>query len=281
MARAQTTTAELTFEYTEEWRYERFITMIEQRAGISWVKAERAARATLETLGERISAGEVRKLAEDVPFQIRMWLSSAADERAESFESDEFVRRVAEREQVDPETAQAHARAVLIALSRLVRGEEIANLEHQLSHDYQRLLGDASKRRRDPGGPEIVGAEVFAKRVSSRTALGVAGARGATEAVLETLAERIAGGEVDDLEEQLPEELRGPLERGTERSRGKAQRISLDEFVARVAEREGVEYEQALDHARAVFAALRETLTDKEFSDVLAELPRAYHEALL
>ncbi|MCW3019013.1 MAG: hypothetical protein JWN10_1321 [Solirubrobacterales bacterium] len=281
MARAQAGTQELSFLYTEEWRYERFTTTIEQRAGISWAQAERAARATLETLGERISAGEVRKLAQDLPFQLRMWLNNLAHEQAQSFDADEFVRRVAEREGVDPETAEAHTRAVFIALARLVRGEEVAKLERQLSHDYRRLLGDATRRRRDPGSPEVVGAEMFARRVARRAGLDTDAARGVTEAVLETLAERIAGGEVDDLEEQLPEELRAPLERGKARSRGKAQPMSLDEFVARIAEREGTGYEQALDHARAVFAALRETLTDKELSDVLSELPRGYYEALL
>jgi uncharacterized protein (DUF2267 family) len=151
-------------EHDEAWRYERFITTIQQRAGISWEKAERAARATLETLAERISPGAARDL--------------------------------------------------------LVRGSEITGL----------------------------------------------------------LAERLAGGEVDDLIEVLPEELRPALERGKSR---KAQRLSLDEFVARVAEREGVSAEEALDHAQAVFTTLREAVPDREFSDVLAELPRGYYEALL
>jgi uncharacterized protein (DUF2267 family) len=51
--------------------------------------------------------------------------------------------------------------------------------------------------------------------------------------------------------------------------------------VHRIEDREGVTYEQALDHARAVFATLREVVPDKEFSDLLRELPRAYSEALL
>jgi uncharacterized protein (DUF2267 family) len=57
--------------------------------------------------------------------------------------------------------------------------------------------------------------------------------------------------------------------------------MSLDEFIARVAERESVSWEQALEHARAVFATLRETLSDKQFSDLMSELPRGYREALL
>jgi uncharacterized protein (DUF2267 family) len=280
MARGQAVPEEVLHWYTDEWRYERFITTIEQRAGISWDEAERAARATLQTLGERISSGQARQLAEDLPPQIRMWLAEAG-ENAQDFDVAEFLRRVAAREGVDPETAEEHAKAVFIALARLVRGEEIANLAAQLPNEYKRLLWEAARRRRDPGAPEVVTIEIFLGRVARRAALGIPEAHRASEAVLETLAERIAGGEVDDLAEELPEELRAPLQRGKARSGGKAQRISLDEFIARIAEREGVGYEQALDHARAVFATLRETLTDKEFSDLLSELPRGYYEALL
>jgi uncharacterized protein (DUF2267 family) len=280
MGRGQAVTEDLLQWYSDEWRYERFITTIEQRAGISWVDAERAARATLQTLGERISAGQARQLAEDLPLQIRRWLLDDGVE-AQDFDVGEFLRRVAEREDVDPETAEHHAKAVFIALARLVRGEEIAHLAAQLPNEYKRLLYEATRHRRDPGAPEVLSAEMFVKRVARRAALGVPEAHRATEAVLETLGERIAGGEVDDLAEQLPEELRPPLQRGRARTGGKARRMSLDEFVERVAEREGVSYEQALDHARAVFAALRETLTDNEFSDLLAELPRGYYEALL
>jgi uncharacterized protein (DUF2267 family) len=280
MARGQAISEELLYWYTDEWRYERFITTIEQRAGISWAAAEGAARATLETLGERISSGQARQLAEDLPLQIRRWLL-AAGEDAQEFDVAEFLRRVAEREGVDPETAEHHAKAVFIALARLVRGEEITRLAAQLPSEYKRLLHEAARRRRDPAAPEVLTVEMFLKRVSRRSALDPTEAHRASEAVLETLAERIAGGEGEDLAEELPQELRQPLERGRARTGGKAQRMSLDEFVDRIAEREGVSYEQALDHARAVFATLRETLTDKEFSDLLSELPRGYSEALL
>jgi uncharacterized protein (DUF2267 family) len=280
MGSGQAVSEEVLHFYSDEWRYERFITTIEQRAGISWADAERAARATLQTLGERISAGQARELAEDLPPELRGWLLDDGVE-AQDFDAAEFLRRVAEREGVDPETAEHHAKAVFIALARLVRGEQIAHMAAQLPDGYKALLHEASRRRRDPGGPEVIGADTFIARVARRAALGLPEAHRATAAVLETLAERIAGGEVDDLAEQLPPELRPPLERGKGRTGGKAQRMSLDEFADRVAEREGISYEQALDHARAVFATLRETLDDKEFSDLLSELPRGYQEALL
>jgi uncharacterized protein (DUF2267 family) len=254
------------------WRYERFVTTIQQKAGISEAKAERAAEATLRTLAERISKGQARDLARDLPSEVGAWLLDGPPS-AEAFDARELVRRVAEREEVDPGTAERHVRAVFVALSRLVRGDEIRDLLAELPHDYERLL--------DAQGPEVLTYDELLERVEGRAGLDRERAERALEAVLETLAERIAGGEVDDLAEALPEELAPALHRGRERSGGRAQRLSLDEFVARVAEREDLTWEDALEHVRAVFATLREVLPAKELSDLLDELPRAYHEALL
>jgi uncharacterized protein (DUF2267 family) len=52
--------------------------------------------------------------------------------------------------------------------------------------------------------------------------------------------------------------------------------MSLDEFVRRVAEREGVTPAEARDHARAVFATLREAVGEEEFRDIRAQLPLEY-----
>ena len=57
--------------------------------------------------------------------------------------------------------------------------------------------------------------------------------------------------------------------------------MSLDEFVHRIEEREGVDVRAGARSRPAVFATLREGVPDKEFSDLLRELPRAYSEALL
>jgi uncharacterized protein (DUF2267 family) len=262
----------------DAWRYERFITTIQQRAGIAWAKAEQAARATLETLAERVSSGTARDLARDLPADVARWLEPGGD--AQPFDAVEFVRRVAEREGTDSATAEEHARAVFVALARLVRGSEIADLTAELPNDYAVLLGEAVRRRRDTTPPEALPPDVILDRVEGRAGLDRGGAQRALDAVLETLAERVTGGEVDDLAALLPAELRPPLERGRDRTGGKAQRMSLDEFIVRVAEREGVSIEQALDHAHAVFATLREAIPDKEWTDLLAELPRGYAEAL-
>jgi uncharacterized protein (DUF2267 family) len=267
--------------YPDGWRYEQFIVTIQQKAGVSWAEAETAARATLGTLGERISRGDARALAGDLPDDLPSWLLDAGGADAEPFDAAEFVRRVAAREGVDLETAERHVRAVFVALARLVRRPEMSHLLAELPDDYAALLGDAASRTRDPGAPEVLAYEQFLQRVADRAALFPEQAGEVAAAVLEVLAERIAGGEADDLAQHLPDELRAALERGKARTGGKAQRMSLDEFVRRVAEREGVDYTQAFEHAGAVLRTLRDAVPDKEFSDLLHQLPRAYQEEWL
>jgi uncharacterized protein (DUF2267 family) len=250
---------------------EQFMTTVQQGASIPRDEAERATRATLQTLGERIARGEAGDLAGQLPPEVAPWVATDGD--AEGFDVDEFLRRVADREGVDVPAAEPHARAVFDALGRLISDQELADLMAELPKDYTPLL---------PEGPyvDVVSFDTFLQRVADRAATDQAVARRATRSVLETLAERIAGGEVDDLVTRLPTELHEPLQQGKARSGGKATRMSLDEFVHRVAEREGVSLEEARDHARAVFLTLREAVGDKEFFDIAVQLPDEYLTAL-
>jgi uncharacterized protein (DUF2267 family) len=50
--------------------------------------------------------------------------------------------------------------------------------------------------------------------------------------------------------------------------------------VQRIAEREGVGPLDAVEHARAVFAVLRETIGDDEHFDVVVQLPADYVKSL-
>jgi uncharacterized protein (DUF2267 family) len=101
-------------------------------------------------------------------------------------------------------------------------------------------------------------------------------ARNATAATLATLAERVAKGEARDLAAELPPEL-APLVA----TNGPAERFDLDEFIRRVAEREGVDPATAERHASAVFVALGRAVTPKELEDVIAELPMPEYARLL
>jgi uncharacterized protein (DUF2267 family) len=248
-----------------------FLTTVEQLADIGREPAIRATQATLQTLGERIAGGEARDLAEQLPPELAPWIASTG--KPQRIDVDGFLRRVAKREGVDVETAERHARAVFEALRREVTPDEFEDMVAELPKDYAPLL---------PRGThiEVLGADAFLRHVADRAAIDEQAAERATDAVLETLAERIAGGEVDDLITRLSVRLHPPLERGRERSGGKATRMSLDEFVRRVAEREGVDPEQAREHARAVLVTLREAVGDEEFRDVTVQLPDEYLTAL-
>jgi uncharacterized protein (DUF2267 family) len=249
--------------------YERFITVVQQHAHISREQAERAIQATLETLAERLSAGEARDLADELPGELAGWLHTSGG--PEPFRIDEFLRRVAAREGTDIKTAERHARAVFAALGRMVSRKEIADMTAELPKDFEPLLAEAQGRF-----TTLVSAEDFLKRVADHGGLTDADAQRAIDAVLETLAERIAGGEVDDLIALLGAELHPPLLRGKASSGGKATKMTLEQFLRRVAEREGVAIEQARDHTSAVFDTLRDAIPHEEFLDVTAQLPLEY-----
>jgi len=245
--------------------HDRFIAVVEQVAGVGGEAAERATRATLQTLAERLSPQETRDLVEQLPPELGPWLPTMS--AAERFDVDEFLRRVAKRAEVDMAAAERQVRAVFMVLARALSADEFADMVAQLPKDFAMLL---------PRGPavDVLPVEVFLDRVADRAELEVDGARRATDAVLETLAERIADGEVDDLIGRLPVPLHTALKSGKARNPG-ARPMSLERFVGRVAGREGVSPEEARNHAWAVFATLREAVGE-EFYDVTVQLPPEY-----
>ncbi len=93
-------------------------------------------------------------------------------------------------------------------------------------------------------------------------------ARGAADAVLRTLAEHLAEGEAEDLAAAVPGEIGDALLDAP----SAAESFDLDEFLARVAERAGVDESGALARTRGVFAALDEAAGD-ELADAREQLP--------
>jgi uncharacterized protein (DUF2267 family) len=246
-----------------------FLRLVEDSAGITREQAEQAIRATLTTLAERITRGQAEDIAAFLPREFQGFLTSAP-EPAEPFGLDEFLRRVAERERVDQLDVYKHVHAVFAALGQAVGQEELDDMAAQLSSDFEPLVDAALSDVR-----ELPPLDPLVRRVAQLASLDPGAARRVTESVLEVLAIRISDGEVEDLMERLPPDLRPALERGLARSR-KATRMSLAEFLTLVARRDGVNRDEAERRARAVFTALRELLPDKEFYDVSAELPGEY-----
>jgi uncharacterized protein (DUF2267 family) len=95
----------------------------------------------------------------------------------------------------------------------------------------------------------------------------------ATRATLETLAERLVGGEAHDLASQLPPELARYLQLP---DAGIGAKLTLDEFFALVSARESVDLPDATLHARVVIGVLTEAVSQGEIKDVRVQLPAAF-----
>jgi RND superfamily putative drug exporter len=118
--------------------------------------ADRATRATLATLAERITRREAKILCTQLPRAYRPDLRGARD-RAGAFGPEEFVARVAEREGAAEVQALDDIRAVLATLAEVVDETTMAAVRAQLGEDAAPLMDDTAARRfeRDPGARDI------------------------------------------------------------------------------------------------------------------------------
>ncbi len=114
----------------------------------------------------------------------------------------------------------------------------------------------------------------FIERVQQRAELtSFAAAEAATQATLTTLGEYLTGGEGLDLASQLPQGLAEPLR---QQPPDRSKIFSLNDFVQLVGEKEGVEFEEASVHARAVMNVLGEAVTKGEMDDVRRQFPSEF-----
>jgi uncharacterized protein (DUF2267 family) len=116
----------------------------------------------------------------------------------------------------------------------------------------------------------------FIEAVAERADTSRGEAQALVRATLRTLAERISGGEAEDLRAQLPRELKGDLASPEENAQG----FDVDEFVRRVAERTGLDETDARARVAAVLSALRDAVSPGEFDDVLSQLGREFAELI-
>jgi uncharacterized protein (DUF2267 family) len=102
---------------------------------------EKAVRATLAVLGERLYGGETEDLASQLPASLAEAIP--AEGKGERFGLEEFYQRVAEHEGegCSEQEARRHARATVAALKAAVTEGEFADLVSQLPTEYADLLG--------------------------------------------------------------------------------------------------------------------------------------------
>jgi uncharacterized protein (DUF2267 family) len=116
--------------------------------------------------------------------------------------------------------------------------------------------------------------EEFVNEVAARAGVSRDEAESLVRATLRTLAERLSGGEAEDLRAQLPRQLQAELIPPQEEAQG----FGVEEFVQKVAARSGIDEADAGAGVVAVLSVIRDAVTPGEFGDVLAQLGRDFAE---
>ncbi|RKD95048.1 DUF2267 domain-containing protein [Halopiger aswanensis] len=125
-------------------QYDDFIGEVQHRAQLDSREAALSiSRATLTTLSERIQPGEAENLGAQLPEELGRFLEEVDD--VERFEFDEFVDRVAERQEIgegDPADAAFHAQVVVDVVDEAVTEGAIDDIKEQLPDDegYETLF---------------------------------------------------------------------------------------------------------------------------------------------
>lgn len=126
-------------------RYDEFIGQVQHRGRMATRQAaEAATRATLETLGERLTAGAADDLAAQLPPELGAHLRRRR-EGLETRDLDTWLRTVARREEAGRPEAAYHARVVLDVLRDAVSPGQVDKAMAQLPPDLRSLWSAGSE----------------------------------------------------------------------------------------------------------------------------------------
>jgi uncharacterized protein (DUF2267 family) len=114
--------------------------------------------------------------------------------------------------------------------------------------------------------------EEFIDQVQAQTRLTRDESISITQAVLETLGERLDRKVRNGLEAQLPNELKDFLLARHEHT----DRYNLSEFYNRVGARADLKYQHAIERTRQVCSVVRQAIPAGELQDVMESLPSEY-----
>ena len=124
--------------------FDKFIGEVQHRAHLPTLAAAlRATQATLQTLGERLEAGEAKDLASQLPRDLAPYLQT--NEHCVKMSLDEFFHKVSGRAEADLPAAVYQARVVMEVLQEAVSAGEIADVRGQLPPEWAPLFEAGSK----------------------------------------------------------------------------------------------------------------------------------------
>lgn len=119
-----------------------FIKEVMRRANLSSrAEAQDAVRATLETLSEHLTPGEVENFSAQLPSELAVYMNQPyIGGIAERFSLDDFFLRVSRREGVGLQEAMQHAHIVAALLGEVVSVGQLEHLIAQLPSDIASLF---------------------------------------------------------------------------------------------------------------------------------------------
>lgn len=123
-------------------QYDEFIASASARSGRPPEAAEALTRATLRVLAERLTGGEARDLASQLPKELQPDLIPPTQE-AQPLEPQDFVRRVAEQARVDEAEARQAVAAVLTTTREAVEPGEWEDVASQMGRELDVLMAGA------------------------------------------------------------------------------------------------------------------------------------------
>jgi uncharacterized protein (DUF2267 family) len=131
-----------------------FIDSVARRSGTSPAQAETLTHTTLQTLAERLTGGEARDIATQLPREFRDDLCHAP-ERAEPFRLAEFLRKVSARAGVDGSGADRSVLAVFKAICQDVSSDEFHDMMAQLPEEFPDVREPVGARTGEPRRPQV------------------------------------------------------------------------------------------------------------------------------
>ena len=117
--------------------YTELLEQVQMAGALDRAAAEGVMLATVVTLAERMSHQELGRLGARLPAELQGAMR-AGSPSCQPFDADEFVRRVAERVRVEPQTVWTHVRAVLGTLEREVA--EMEAVRQRLPREFDALM---------------------------------------------------------------------------------------------------------------------------------------------
>lgn len=119
-----------------------FVTEVQQRAGLKrYAEAHQLASATVGVLGESISGGEAKQLAQWLPKELATELSAKTGQ-ATAFDKANFVEKVGGKVySVDTEKVEGQIEAVLRTLRETAKSGELSDTIDQLPPELAAMFG--------------------------------------------------------------------------------------------------------------------------------------------